>query len=127
MALLIPFMGIGPLSRWRDDSLYRWRSQLLVPAGAGGARRRALPLLGGDFNVWVALAVLLAAWLVARPGAGFSPAQSQQRRSLLRSLRRQTPSYWGMVLAHCGFAAVVVGVVATTPVQHRARPEDGTR
>jgi cytochrome c biogenesis protein CcmG/thiol:disulfide interchange protein DsbE len=32
----------------------------------------------------------------------------------VRSLRRQTPSYWGMVLAHCGFAAVVVGVVATT-------------
>jgi cytochrome c-type biogenesis protein CcmF len=113
MALLIPFMGIGPLSRWRDDSLYRWRSQLLVPAGVAVLVAGLLPLLGGDFNVWVALAVLLAAWLVLGLVQDFRQ-RSRNSPSLLRSLRRQTPSYWGMVLAHCGFAAVVVGVVATT-------------
>jgi cytochrome c-type biogenesis protein CcmF len=33
---------------------------------------------------------------------------------VLRGLRRLSPSYWGMVLAHLGFAACVLGVVATS-------------
>jgi cytochrome c-type biogenesis protein CcmF len=50
MALLTPFMGLGPLSRWRDDSVYRWRSRMLVPAllvlgcGAGPAVARGTGL-----------------------------------------------------------------------------------
>ena len=34
--------------------------------------------------------------------------------SLGRGLRRLAPSYWGMVLAHLGFAMCVIGVVATS-------------
>jgi cytochrome c-type biogenesis protein CcmF len=32
----------------------------------------------------------------------------------MRGLRRLTPSYWGMFLAHLGFAACIVGIVATS-------------
>jgi cytochrome c-type biogenesis protein CcmF len=95
MALLIPFMGIGPLSRWRDDSLYRWRSQLLVPAGVAVLVAGLLPLLGGDFNVWVALAVLLAAWLVA----GLVQDFRERSRNALRycaacAVRRRATGAW---------------------------------
>jgi cytochrome c-type biogenesis protein CcmF len=114
MAILVPFMGVGPISRWRDDSVYRWRSRMLVPGIVVAACAVAVPWLSGQvFNVWVALSVVLAGWLVL----GLVQDFRERRRSgdsLLRSLGRQSPSYWGMVLAHCGFAAAILGVVATS-------------
>jgi len=114
MALLAPFMGIGPLSRWRDDSLYRWRSRLLVPGIVVVAVALLLPFFADQgFNLWVALALLLAFWVLTGLLTDFRE-RSRNSPSLLRSLRRQSASYWGMVLAHTGFAAVVIGTVATT-------------
>tara|TARA_R110002110_G_scaffold66978_1_gene183039 strand:+ start:134455 stop:136431 length:1977 start_codon:yes stop_codon:yes gene_type:complete len=113
MALLVPFMGIGPMSRWKSDATARWRAELLVPALAAVVCGVTLPLLHADYNVWVALAVMLAAWLL------FGLAKDMWFRvrsanNVMRGLRRLTPSYWGMVLAHLGFAACIVGVVATS-------------
>ncbi len=113
MALLAPFMGLGPVSRFKRDTLPRWTSELLVPAVAAIACGLTLPLLHGEYNLWVALAVTLAGWLLLgllkdlwfRIGGG---------RDIPTGLRRITPSYWGMFLAHLGFAACVIGVVATT-------------
>ena len=113
MALLAPFMGMGPISRWKSDSTSRWRKELALPAVVAVLCGLTLPLLGAEYNVWVALAALLSAWLVlglfrdvwfrVRGGSG-----------LVRGLRRLTPSYIGMVLAHLGFATCIVGVVATS-------------
>jgi len=114
MAVLIPFMGIGPLSRWKKDSAARWRAELLVPAVAAVTLGAVLPLFaGGQYNIWVALAIVLAAWIVL----GMLRDLYNRLRtaaSLGRGLRRLAPSYWGMFLAHLGFAATVVGAVATT-------------
>ncbi|MDP5055104.1 MAG: heme lyase NrfEFG subunit NrfE, partial [Congregibacter sp.] len=74
----------------------------------------ALPWLSGQaFNVWVALAIVMAGWLVAGLVQDFRE-RTQNSPGLWRSLRRQTPSYWGMVLAHCGFALAIIGVIATS-------------
>ena len=114
MAILAPFMGIGPLSRWRDDSVYRWRSRLLLPGVVVIAVAVALPFFADQgFNLWVALAVLLAGWVVAGLVTDFRE-RARSSRSLAQAFRRQPASYWGMVLAHTGFAAVVIGTVATT-------------
>lgn len=114
MACLVPFMGIGPISKWRDDSVYRWRSRMLVPALVVLACGVSFPFLSDQaFNIWVALAVVLAGWLVAGLVQDFRDRTSNSP-SLMRSLRRQTPSYWGMVMAHCGFALAIIGVVATS-------------
>jgi cytochrome c-type biogenesis protein CcmF len=73
-----------------------------------------LPFTSGQgFNIWVALAVLLAGWLLAGLVTDFRE-RVQRSASVRSALRRQSPSYWGMVLAHTGFAAVVVGTVATS-------------
>ena len=114
MAVLIPFMGIGPLSRWKKDSAARWRAELLVPAVAAIALGIVLPLFaGGDYNVWVSLAIVLAAWIVLGMLRDLYN-RVRTAASVGRGLRRLTPSYWGMFLAHLGFAMMVVGVVATT-------------
>ncbi|MFV8817429.1 heme lyase CcmF/NrfE family subunit [Haliea sp. E17] len=113
MALLVPFMGVGPVSRWKQDSSARWLRELLLPGVIALGCALLLPLLGGEFNIWVALAVLLAGWLVL----GLARDLIYRVRladSAARGLRRLSPSYWGMVIAHLGFAACVVGVVATS-------------
>ncbi|MEQ8516119.1 MAG: heme lyase CcmF/NrfE family subunit, partial [Chromatocurvus sp.] len=114
MAVLMPFMGIGPLSRWKNDSAARWRAELLVPAVSAVVLGAVLPLFaGGDYNLWVSLAVVLAAWVVLGMLRDLYN-RVRTAASVGRGLRRLTPSYWGMFLAHLGFAAAVVGVVATT-------------
>ena len=127
MALLVPFMGVGPLSRWKRDSMGRWGGELLLPGLASVVCAVTLPLLQAEYNLWVALAVLLCGWLV------FGMLRDLRNRvatasSLGRGLRRLSPSYWGMLVAHLGFAAAIVGVVATSQysIEHdlKMRPGD---
>ena len=126
MALLVPFMGLGPVSRWKRDSVRRWQSELLVPAVVAVLCGLTLPLFNADYNLWVALAVALAAWLVL----GLSRDLWYRVRgavSLTAGLRRVTPSYWGMFLAHLGFAACVTGIVATSQynIEHDLKMSPG--
>ncbi|MEP4148010.1 MAG: heme lyase CcmF/NrfE family subunit [Halioglobus sp.] len=123
MGLLAPFMGIGPLSRWKRDSAQRWKAELLVPGIAAVVCAVTLPLFGQGYNLWVALAVLLAGWVV------FGMAKDLWFRigGRVGGLRRLTPSYCGMLLAHLGFAACVVGVVATSQysIEHDLKMSPG--
>jgi cytochrome c-type biogenesis protein CcmF len=113
MALLVPFMGLGPVARWKSDSTRRWQAELAIPAVVAVLCGLTLPLLHAQYNLWVALAVVLSSWLVL----GLLRDLWYRVRgasSLAIGLRRITPSYWGMFLAHMGFAACVTGIVATS-------------
>ncbi|GIR69776.1 MAG: hypothetical protein CM15mP74_10270 [Halieaceae bacterium] len=48
MALVMPFMTVGPLSRWRDDTAARWLHELLVPGMAIVAIAVSLGFLGKE-------------------------------------------------------------------------------
>ena len=111
MAVLVPFMGIGPTARWKQDTAGRWQRELLVPVVAALLLGAVFPwLYAGEFNPWVALAVVLAAWLVL---AMLRDLYNKLGRSnsLMLGLRRLSPSYYGMQLAHLGFAVAIIGVV----------------
>tara|TARA_B110000503_G_scaffold19879_1_gene29747 strand:+ start:78513 stop:80489 length:1977 start_codon:yes stop_codon:yes gene_type:complete len=113
MALLVPMMGMGPISRWKRDSLTRWRGELLIPTVVAVLCAVTFPLLHAPYNIWVALAVLLSSWLLI----GLVKDFWQRLRSasnVANGLRRLTPSYCGMLIAHLGFAACVIGIVATS-------------
>ncbi|MGH6786191.1 MAG: heme lyase CcmF/NrfE family subunit [Novosphingobium sp.] len=93
-------MAVGPLLRWRRDSLSRVRSRLIVPA---------LLVLG--------TAVLMAAWgLGLLPLLGIALALGLAAASLLplrgRALRRVTLPLWGMVTAHFGIAVALFGIAS---------------
>jgi cytochrome c-type biogenesis protein CcmF len=113
MALLATFMGLGPVSRWKSDSVSRWRGELALPAVVAVACGLTLPLLGVEYNLWVALAALLSAWLVLGLARDLW-YRVRGATTLGRGLRRLSPSYWGMLLAHLGFAACIIGIVATS-------------
>ncbi len=113
MALLVPFMGFGPVSRWKQDSSARWLRELLLPGVIALSCALTLPLLGQGFNIWVALAVLLGGWLIL--GLGKDLVQRVRLAGDVgRGLRRLSPSYWGMLLAHFGFAVSLLGIVVTS-------------
>jgi cytochrome c-type biogenesis protein CcmF len=123
MSLLVPVMGLGPASRWKSDTIRRWRTELLVPVAVAVLCGFTLPLLHATYNVWVALAVLLSAWLVL----GLAQDVWQRLRSGGQGGRRLTAGYCGMIVAHLGFAASVIGVVATSQysVEHDLKMNPG--
>ncbi len=113
MALLVPFMGVGAVSRWKKDSASRWQAELLVPTVVALLCGFSLPLiLDAQYNIWVALAVVLAGWLFI--GLCKDLRFRIGSAGLVRGIRRLTPSYWGMFLAHTGFAVSILGVVIAT-------------
>ena len=115
MALLLPFMAVGPLSRWKSDRVARWWHELMIPAAVVVVLATGLTFLGSSFNVWVALAVLLAGWVVVGLGRDLLH-RTRNAQGLTRKLKRLSPSYLAMCLAHLGFAMAVVG--ATVVSQH---------
>ena len=126
MALLVPVMGMGPVSRWKRDNVSRWRQQLLIPTAVAVLCGITLPLLHAPYNIWVALAVLLSSWLLLGLLQDFWQ-RLRNASSTASGVKRLTPSYWGMVIAHLGFAACVIGIVATSQysVEHDLKMEPG--
>ena len=113
MAVLVPVMGIGPFTRWKSDDPKRWNKILVQGAIVCILAAGILPWLGGEFNIWVALSLLLAFWI----GAGLVGdlrLKAEGRSTLWHVVKRQAPSYWGMVVAHLGFAMCVISVVVVT-------------
>ena len=114
MALLAPFMAVGPISRWKQDSSKRWLSELGVPAVVCILVAIAAPWVGvGEVNVWASLSVLLAAWLVL----GLVRDLQVRMRGVGSGsalFARLTPSYLGMLMAHFGFALTLIGATFVT-------------
>lgn len=114
MALVAPFMAVGPISRWKQDEAKRWISELGFPAIICVIVALLVPYLGiGEVNLWATLAVLLAAWVLL----GLARDLQQRSRGVTSAgamLRRLTPSYIGMLTAHFGFALVIIGAVFVT-------------
>ena len=94
-------MAVGPLLRWRRDSLARVRGSLMIPL--------ALVVLA---------AIGVAVW--AKPGVlpfiGLALAGGLAVASLLplrgRDLRRTPLAIWGMVVAHLGIAVALFGMAS---------------
>ena len=114
MALVMPFMAVGPLSRWREDTTRRWLHELVMPGLGVLVVAIVLAFLGSDgFNLWIALAVLLAGWVALGVFKDLWRRIANGGDGGLK-WRRLTPSFLGMALAHLGFAAVVLGAVVVS-------------
>ncbi|MGQ7958392.1 heme lyase CcmF/NrfE family subunit [Pseudomonas sp. SP16.1] len=112
MALLMAVIAVGVIVRWKDTPLH-WLGRMLVPVlVASVVLALVATFVHGDFN-WAVLAVcLLAAWVVL---AGARDILDKTRhKGLLKGLPSLGRSYWGMQLAHLGFAVCALGVVLTS-------------
>jgi cytochrome c-type biogenesis protein CcmF len=117
MPLMVLFMGVGPLSRWKQHDpvalLRQVRTAFALSVAAGLAI--GSPLLGGSWSI--GLAATLALWLVSTLVLGLR--QRLRNKGGIGHVfqdfaGRGGRSYYGMWLAHLGVAFFIIGVTVVT-------------
>ena len=106
MCLLILFMGIGPMMKWRDESLKRLRGPIMFALKAFGIVFIATAIFGK--SVLGGLALGLAAWLAV----GTVIAVGRKANWSRAGLRAQPASTWGFAGAHFGLAIFAAAVTS---------------
>ncbi|MEP4890055.1 MAG: heme lyase CcmF/NrfE family subunit [Aliiglaciecola sp.] len=116
--LIVPFvllLAMGPLSRWKKQSAKAIQKQMLIGfvisvcaallIQASYNQMTYMATLGSILSVWILVSTLQEIMQrVAKENNKTSSSTTWQR------LRRLTPSHWGMVLGHLGFAVTLIGI-----------------
>jgi cytochrome c-type biogenesis protein CcmF len=114
MAPAVFLMGIGPLTRWKEDKLPELALRLKWAFGAAIVSAALVPVVMGRWSVLVALGILLATWVIAAGFVHLGDRVAHLRVSTGASpgaaLQQLPRGYWGMLLAHFGVAVFIVGV-----------------
>ena len=104
-------MGVGPLARWTRTPLPELAARLRWALGVAAATALVTPLLLGRWSLLVAFGLFLAFWIFATTVVNLRQRLSTSpRRGTLAKLRANSPSYYGMVLAHLGVGVFIIGV-----------------
>ncbi|WP_044733360.1 heme lyase CcmF/NrfE family subunit [Shewanella algae] len=124
--VLFGFMGIGPIIRWKKSKQGELKRQLLLPAIISAVLGVIAPFIaGGEFNIWVALGIGAAVWIVlATLRAGYNVIKAKDGSV---SLARMGRSELGMIIAHLGIAVSVVGatMVSNYSIEKSVRMSPG--
>jgi cytochrome c-type biogenesis protein CcmF len=118
--LMVPMvfvMGLGPLARWKKMNVPEMVRRVRWGFVASLALALVLPLTMGRFlslesNKWsfmIVLGLMMAFWLIATQFIGLHQRLTGEG-ALMARMRRQTPGYYGMQLAHFGVALFIIGV-----------------
>ncbi len=112
--LLLVFLGVGPQTNWKRQSM----DVVLLPMGkvvlAALVIGIAVPLLiYGHMPWYVGLAIGLCAWVFGGQLVDIA-RKTRNASSLGEGLRKLPRSYWGMQLAHLGLLMTVLGVALTS-------------
>jgi cytochrome c-type biogenesis protein CcmF len=113
MAPALFLMGIGPVARWKQAALPDLATRLKWAFAAAVCVAVAAPLVMGRWSWVVALGVLLAVWIAASGVVNLRERLAQLAAtggSLGARLGSLPRGYWGMLAAHLGVAAFLIGV-----------------
>jgi cytochrome c-type biogenesis protein CcmF len=113
MAPLVFLMGVGPLTRWKGDELPSLARRLRWAAGVTVLAAALTGWLAGKVSVGSLLGYAMAYWIIASIATDLAhwlaPARARGS-SLLASLSQLGRAQAGMMLAHLGVAAFILGV-----------------
>jgi cytochrome c-type biogenesis protein CcmF len=120
MTVLILVMVVGPMLRWKKDSLKEALSRLKIPAAIALLAFVLFMVLTGWEAVLACVGMGLAAWLIV--GSLWILVKrlrlgEVRDSSLANSLRQIPKSVWSLVIAHTGMGIAVAGIVATSTWQ----------
>ena len=107
MGFLACALSIAPVSRWKQTPrvFFKW---VVLTALGSIFLGIVLPLLiAGEFHLGVFLALTLGFWII-----------SSQVAEYLKQPGRRPLGYWGMFIAHFGFAISIIGVAVTSVLSH---------
>ena len=104
-------MAVGPVARWRNATLpellvrLKWAAGIALIAGIG------MPLAMGKLTLWIAVGLTLAVWIIAATlSALVHRFKITPQPGLMAKITANSPSYYGMQIAHIGIAVFVIGV-----------------
>ena len=115
MLVLIIFMGVGPLVKWRADTFARLRKHILISLVlfaivAGLVAWLGASVLGG---LSIGLAAYLAFGTLVAFGRKIGMGQKDANlQNVLTRLKAQPGPVYGFLLAHLGIAVTLIGVTA---------------
>jgi len=111
MAPALFLMGVGPLARWKQAAVPELAVRLRWAMAVSFAAAIAIPLAFGRWSAMIGFGILLATWIVASSLVSLKGQLANAPKGGLVSRLGQLPrSYYGMLLAHLGVAAFIVGV-----------------
>tara|TARA_B100000749_G_scaffold104943_1_gene80149 strand:+ start:547 stop:2541 length:1995 start_codon:yes stop_codon:yes gene_type:complete len=114
MIILVLFVGVAPLSRWKRTSTAYLIQQLSKVAMAGLVVGVVLPfIILLEFSLAATLAVALGAWITLSIVKDISNKVSN-KITIWQGLGSLSLSYYGMQAAHFGIAVMFVGVGLTS-------------
>ena len=114
MIILVLFLGVAPLSRWKRTSTAYLIQQLSKVAMAGLVVGVVLPFIFLlEFSLAATLAVALGAWITLSIVKDISNKVSN-KITIWQGLGSLSLSYYGMQAAHFGIAVMFVGVGLTS-------------
>jgi len=109
MAVLIFFLGVGPLARWKKASVPDLANKLKYAAAVAVITAVIVPFIMGKWTIMISLGVLMAAWIIGSIVVGIRNRIVTRNKAggKVGSLSR---SYYGMQLGHLGVAVFIIGV-----------------
>jgi cytochrome c-type biogenesis protein CcmF len=117
MAPALFLLGIGPLTRWKGDSLPDIARRLKWAFAVAVASALLLPLVVVGFKPWASIGVFFAVWIAAGVVVGLRERIRNQRGALVARLAALPRGYWGMQMAHLGLAIGVAGIAIVANYQ----------
>jgi cytochrome c-type biogenesis protein CcmF len=111
MAPALFLMAIGPIARWRTATVPDLVARLKWAFGIAVVSAILIPFLMGKWTPLVASGLLLATWIVGACVTAMAHRfQSTPGKGFMTKLTANSPSYYGMHLAHIGVAVFVIGI-----------------
>jgi len=106
-------LGAGIFSRWKKTDGGWLARKLLWPLAVSLVASTAVVIGYGGFRPWAFLGVFTAIWVAV---ATFWDLwdKSSSRKGRIHGLRRQSRSYYGMVLGHLGLAITMAGATVVS-------------
>ena len=107
--LLSFFVGIGPLLRWKSDTLSALSKRLILVVQFTGLLIVLIFCIVNSFPVSTLIGLACALWLLLCCVALIKD-RLKHRTHKLRDLFKQPMSFYGMLLGHVGFALCIAGI-----------------
>jgi cytochrome c-type biogenesis protein CcmF len=128
MSPVVVLIGVGAIVRWKHDEYKRVWKQLRTLLIASFIIGITLGLLFFDNHLFKTVAGLVAAsWVILTSLSAFN-ARLKNRQNKLVALKTIPRGFYGMTIAHIGFAVCIVGITITSlhsvDIHQRMAPGD---
>ncbi|GLQ32376.1 heme lyase CcmF/NrfE family subunit [Litoribrevibacter albus] len=119
MCLLVVFMGIGPISRWKATKAKYLVGKLTAILALSIVAGLAVPFIyKGDFDGAVWFSMTLALWVLGSVLVDLK-GRTSNGTSLFDRMKKLPSSYYGMHFAHLGVVVTLVGICMVAVYDHQ--------